>query len=99
MIRALNFEESPVSRMLGLIERRAPVLLRIGGAPLSRECRITLTPAQRAKIVALARGGELSGTDIARAIGTRQSTVQKILRQEGIQTPDGRKTRGRKPHA
>lgn len=95
MIANLYAEETAASRMLDMIARCAPRLMRCGGGALQGEEQhgrehSKHTPEQIARIVALGREQRLSATDIARECGSTQSATQKILEKHGIRAPDGR---------
>lgn len=98
MIANLYTDESPAARMLDMIARCAPRMMRCGGGALSREeshggTRSRHTPEQIARIVALGRERKLNATLIAKAVGSTQSATQKILEKHGIRAPDGRSGR------
>lgn len=104
MIANLYTDESPAARMLDMIARCAPRLMRCGGGALSSEeshggTRSRHTPEQIARIVALGREQRLNATQIAREVGSTQSATQKILEKHGIRAPDGRSGRVSKRRA
>lgn len=105
MISAIHYnDDSTASRMLDLVYRHAPRLIRCGGGALSREEIRSLdankggpriSAETRAKILAVAREGKLSATAIARQCGTTQSTVRSLLIREDVPiVVDGRAGRG-----
>lgn len=98
MIANLYTDESPAARMLDMIARCAPRLMRCGGGALSREeshghGRSRHTPEQIERIIALGRQNKLSATQIAHIVGSNQAATRKILEKHGIQAPDGRAMR------
>lgn len=98
MIANLYSGESAASRMLDMIARCAPRMLRCGGGALSSEeshggTRSRHTPEQVARILALGREQRLNATQIARVVGSTQSATSKILEKHGIRAPDGRANR------
>lgn len=92
MIANLNHEESPAMVMLSIIERCAPMFLRMGGGGITQEPRERrmMTPEQKAKALELAKAGQLTGTQIAQQIGSTQASVFKLAKKAGISLPDGR---------
>ena len=101
MIANLYTEESPASRMLDMIARCAPRLMRCGGGPLQREDsqefgRLKHTPRQVETILALGRTGKFSATEIAVRVGSNQTATRKVLMRHGVRLPDGRAMRGTK---
>jgi hypothetical protein len=88
MIANLYNDESTASRVLDLIARCAPRLMRCGGGPLTQEPehkRWRHTPEERARILELGRLGTLSPTQIAKHVGSTQAAVRKMLLKHGIQ--------------
>lgn len=89
-------EDSFEHRMLEMVARHAPRLIRAGGGPLAREAapRAThphkMTVVKRERAMELARTGKYTGTQIAEMIGATQSAVFKHMRRCGITLPDGR---------
>ena len=89
MISALHYnDQSTASRMLDLVARHCPRLMRQGGGALSKEelhdkdankGGPRISAETRARILAIARQGKLSPTQIARECGTTQSTVRSLL--------------------
>ena len=95
MISHLYSDDSPAARMLDLIARHAPRLMRCGGGSLPREqmdhvTRARTSPELVACIVALGREGRLNVTQIAREVSSTQSVAFKILARHGLRAPDGR---------
>jgi len=104
MIANLFREESDGSRILDLVARHCPRLMRCGGGALSSEeahggTRSRHTPEQIARIVALGREQKLNATQIAKEVGSTQSATQKILEKHGVRAPDGRAMRVSKRRA
>jgi hypothetical protein len=104
MISALHYnDQSTASRMLDLVARHCPRLMRCCGGSLSgEEIRgkdsnkggPRISAETRAKILAVAREGKLSATAIARQCGTTQSTVRSLLIREDVPiVVDGRGAR------
>ena len=96
MIANLYNDDSIATRMLSLIERCAPKLMRSGGGALSREQsqiehRPRMSPDQRETALRLARTGRYTGTEIAGMVGTSQSAICKLLAKHGVEVRDGRK--------
>lgn len=87
----VSYEESAVSRMLKLIERHAPRLMREGGGALRGEAVAPrkLTEDQRAKIMGLGRAGKMTALEIAHAVGCRQAAAWQALHRAGITVPLG----------
>ncbi len=88
-------DESAATRIMRMIERHCPRLMRQGGGALSRETmdcatRIRTKPELVARIVALGSQQRLNVTEIAREVGSTQSVVFKILAKHGLRAPDGR---------
>jgi DNA invertase Pin-like site-specific DNA recombinase len=101
----LDDNESPVSRMIRMIEVYAPRYMRIGGGALGnnddqikRKAPVRTTPEQRARILELARTGQHHQCAIARMVGVTQSSVWHLLRKMGIRCPDARKEFGCPAH-
>lgn len=82
---------------LDLINRHCPRLMREGGGNLSREEKNPrakprrLSGTQKEQILAKARNGEMSQTQIANLVGATCSAVNHFLNRNGIKLPDGRK--------
>ncbi len=91
---------SSIARMLDLIERRAPQMMRAGGGALSQETvpEIT-TPETAAKICELAADGSRSYAELARLSGSTPGRVRSVLINRGVAAPDGRKIRHAKKQA
>ena len=99
---ATFYDESPATRIMRLVERHCPRLMREGGGALSADCTprgsqfgdtgawLRVTPEQRSHILALGRAGLMTRRQIREATGATQSSVYKILDAEGIAVPDGR---------
>lgn len=101
----LDDNESPVSRMIRMIEVHAPRLMRTGGGSIcgsdrqiTRKPSAPITPRQRARIIKLAQTGQHHQTAIARIVGVSQSSVWHLLKRVGIKVPDARKDFGCPPH-
>lgn len=104
-------DESPATRIMRLVERHCPRLMRTGGGALSADCTprgsqfgdtgawLRVTPEQRAHILALGRAGLMTRRQIREATGATQSSVYKILDAEGITVPDGRVLANRRGRA
>lgn len=82
---------------LAVIDRECRRLMKQGGGALSRCCGQTerapikrTTPEQRAQVIALVQVGNLTGTEIARIVGVKQSLIQGISKRMGVTLPDGR---------
>jgi len=83
MIYNLDREDSPIERMLDMVARHGPRLMREGGGPLMGEC---LNSGRRAspETIAMFRkmsAEGLSGAAISRATGWSQNAVAKQLRK------------------
>ena len=101
----LDDNESPVSRMIRMIEVHAPRLMRTGGGAIcgsdyqiTRKRGVRITDEKRAKIVELARTGQHHQCRIARIVGVSQSSVWHLLHRLGIKVPDARKEFGCPKH-
>lgn len=93
----LDDNESPVSRMIRMIEVHAPRLMRIGSwslgsddSQVGRKSPVRSTPDQRKQILAMAKTGARR-SDIARVCGVSMSTVYNLLNRRGIACTDARK--------
>lgn len=101
-------DDSTASRILSLIERHAPRLMRAGGGALSQECggkpmaekdhgnmrlRRSIAAERRQRIVELARSGCVSRKEIQFATGAAQSVVHKTLKAAGVDIRDARSGR------
>lgn len=90
-------ESSGVGALLEMVERGCARLMVAGGGALSQEQPATrgevhrCAPAQKARGLEMARTGQFNCTQIARAIGSTQSAVFKMVAKAGIKTPDGRR--------
>ncbi len=89
-----------MSDLLGLIERRAPALMRAGGGAVRRcdgdkvyAAGPRLRPGKLNQALRLARTGEFTATDIARAVDSTQPVIRRLLIKAGISVPDGRTPR------
>jgi hypothetical protein len=86
--------ESPAARILDLVARCAPKLMRAGGGSLSRELIYIahynpMTDEQRTEALALAKLGVMTATEIARRVGSSQSSIRKFVTYRGFVLPDG----------
>lgn len=84
-----------IGEILGMIERRAPQLMKQGGGSLPREEAKSfktrpMSKAKRARVIALGREGNLNRVQIAKAVGVSTSAVAKIISRNNLTTPDGR---------
>ena len=83
----LDDNESAASRCLALIERYAPLLMKIGGGSLScsdsqvaRKPMVDTPREKVAAIYALIKEGKLSTMQIARTVGVSYSVVHRRLK-------------------
>lgn len=88
--------DETVSHCIGLIERYAARMMKIGGwhvgsgdKQINRASPVRSTPEQRAKIVAMAKAG-VRRSDIARECGCSMSTVYNLINRRGIACVDAR---------
>lgn len=105
MIANVFHEESVATRMLDMVARCAPKLMRAGGGALSKECARRfrtagptfwdnpkpLKPEKLAKIIALARAGKTCEAEICRITGATQSVINKLIHAQGIKVPAARR--------
>ncbi len=94
MISAIHYnDDSTASRMLDMVARGGPRLMRTGGGAISSEqvahggtkSGARISSETRARILVLGRNGDLSPSEIARKLGTTQSTVRNLLTREGVE--------------
>lgn len=103
-IANLDREEGLGARLLAMIERNAPRLMKEGGGAIRREiqkCGQALTKEQRAKIITMAQSPlNYSQGQIAVAVGCAHGTACKYLRKMGIapaHMTQGKRARPRPP--
>ena len=97
---ATFYDESPATRIMRLVERHCPRLMREGGGSLRRECETSIrvyrnnwkrvTKEERALILALGREGMPRKQICAEAKGVSQTSVYRILESAGVTVWDGR---------
>ena len=93
----LNYEESAARRMLDLVERHCPRLMRCGGGGLTRTTHEVgkqgraMPEAAKVRALALGREGRLNATQIGRLLGHSQSSICKLLKRHGITPAKGRR--------
>lgn len=83
LIPNLDSEDSPITRILDLVYRHGPRLMRQGGGPLQGEF---LKSGRRISAETIAKFHQMhaegkSGVEIARATGWSQNAVAKNLRK------------------
>jgi len=95
----LDDNESPIRRMINLIETHAPRLMKTGGGlgvvseqKRTKPARAT-TPEERRMVLSMAKTGLYNKSEIARTVGLSQSATWHILENAGLRlrTKDGRK--------
>lgn len=82
-------DDSPMSRMMSLMELHCPRLMRAGG-PLSRENhRRDLTASERARIIASAKHS-MTLYDVTVETGWSQAVVSRVIAAAGVLSPQDR---------
>jgi transposase len=94
-----------VQNCIGLIERHAARMMRVGGGSvcgedyqINRRRGKRMTAKQKARVVDLAKTGQYYQTAIARVVGVTQSSVWHLLHRLGLKCPDARKDFGCPAH-
>jgi len=88
-----------IEHCIGIIERHAPVMMRVGGHG-GFQCEQLnhgepVRDDEKRQIIALGRAGIIGPTEIARRVGRSMTTVWRVLKTAHVQAAD---TRGRWGH-
>jgi hypothetical protein len=98
-VRTLLDHDTVAYRCLRLIERYAPLYMKIGGGAItgegfakdgSRRPKNISTMEQRTQVAELIKRGDLTPTEIARKVGVYSQLVHRMARRMGVRLPDGR---------